>query len=112
MVTTIASVTETLHLLGFRRNDQIDFIKWIFIGAVEIQNIEIGDFCRLKERIENYCDLPMDFAESCLTYLAENSVSTLLQLSTATSQFIALMGERNSKLFSSKSCRGWEGIVL
>ncbi len=49
LVTTIASVTETLHLLDFNRNAQIDFIEWIQRGAVEIQNIENNDFGRLKE---------------------------------------------------------------
>lgn len=71
LLTTLASVTETLHLLDFNRNAQIDFIDWIHKGAVEIQNIENNDFGRLKELTEKYCDLPMDFADSCLVYLAE-----------------------------------------
>ena len=71
LVTTIASVTEALHLLDFNRNAQIDFIEWIHKGAVEIQNIESSDFGRLKELTEKYRDLPMDFADSCLVYLAE-----------------------------------------
>ncbi len=81
LVTTIASVTETLHLLDFNRNAQIDFIEWIHRGAVEIQNIENNDFGRLKELTEKYRDLPMDFADSCLVYLAEklnlNTIATI-----------------------------------
>ncbi len=81
LVTTIASVTETLHLLDFNRNAQIDFIEWIHKGAVEIQNIESSDFGRLKELTEKYRDLPMDFADSCLVYLAEklnlNTIATI-----------------------------------
>lgn len=81
LVTTIASVTETLHLLDFNRNAQIDFIEWISRGAVEIQNIENNDFGRLKELTEKYRDLPMDFADSCLVYLAEkldiNTIATI-----------------------------------
>ena len=81
LVTTIASVTETLHLLDFNRNAQIDFIEWIHKGAVEIQNIENNDFGRLKELTEKYRDLPMDFADSCLVYLAEklsfNTIATI-----------------------------------
>jgi hypothetical protein len=81
LVTTIASVTETLHLLDFNRNAQIDFIEWIHKGAVEIPNIESSDFGRLKELTEKYRDLPMDFADSCLVYLAEklnlNTVATI-----------------------------------
>ncbi len=29
LITTIASITETLHLLDFNRNAQLDFIEWV-----------------------------------------------------------------------------------
>lgn len=81
IVTTIASITETLHLLDFNRNAQIDFLEWVHRGAVEIHNIENTDFQRLKELTEKYRDLPMDFADSCLVYLAEklnlNTIATI-----------------------------------
>ncbi len=78
LVTTIASITETLHLLNFNRNAQIDFLEWIHRGAVEIENIENDDFGRLKDLTEKYRDLPMDFADSCLVYLAEKlSINTI-----------------------------------
>ncbi len=48
LITTIASITETLHLLDFNRNAQTDFLEWIKNGAVEIHNIEISDFDRIK----------------------------------------------------------------
>lgn len=71
LITTLASITETLHLLDFNRNAQIDFLEWISRGAVEIHNIQNNDFKRLKDLTEKYRDLPMDFADSCLVYLAE-----------------------------------------
>lgn len=81
LVTTIASITETLHLLNFNRNAQIDFIEWVHQGAVKIQNIENDDFGRIKDLTEKYRDLPMDFADSCLVYLAEklslNKIATI-----------------------------------
>ena len=81
LVTTIASITETLHLLNFNRNAQIDFLEWIHQGAVEIQNIENDDFGRIKDLTDKYRDLPMDFADSCLVYLAEklnlNRIATI-----------------------------------
>ncbi len=81
LVTTIASITETLHLLDFNRNAQIDFIEWVYRGAVEIQNIENNDFGRIKALTEKYHDLPMDFADSCLVCLAEkmnlNTIATI-----------------------------------
>ena len=81
LVTTIASITETLHLLDFNRNAQIDFLEWLDRGAVEIHNIEQSDFSRIKELTIKYRDLPMDFADSCLVFLAEklklNTIATI-----------------------------------
>ncbi len=81
LITTIASITETLHLLDFNRNAQIDFLEWVSRGAVEVYNIQNTDFKRLKELTEKYCDLPMDFADSCLVLMAEklslNTIATI-----------------------------------
>lgn len=81
LVTTLASITETLHLLDFNRNAQIDFLEWVYRGAVEIYNIENNDFKRIRALTEKYRDLPMDFADSCLVYLAEklnlNTIATI-----------------------------------
>jgi predicted nucleic acid-binding protein len=71
LVTTLASITEVLHLLDFNRNAQIDFLDWVGKGALEIQNIEVQDFPRIKDLTSKYRDLPMDFADACLVYLAE-----------------------------------------
>ncbi len=78
LITTIASITEVLHLLDFNRNAQIDFLEWISRGGVEIYKIQNEDFDRLKQLTEKYRDLPMDFADSCLVYLAEQlSINTI-----------------------------------
>ena len=81
LITTIASVTETLHLLDFNRNAQIDFLEWVNKGAVEIQYIENSDFSRIRELISKYRDLPMDLADACLVFLAEklniNMIATI-----------------------------------
>ena len=81
LITTIASITETLHMLDFNRNAQLDFIEWVNRGGVEIANITNTDFRRIKELTEKYRDLPMDFADSCLVLLAEkvglNTIATI-----------------------------------
>ena len=78
LITTLASITETLHMLDFNRDAQIDFIEWVSRGALEIHNIENEDFKRLKELTSKYRDLPMDFADSCLVFLAEKlSINTI-----------------------------------
>ena len=71
LITTIASITETLHLLDFSRKAQIDFLAWIDAGAVTIENITANDFSRIKELTVKYSDLPMDFADACLVLLGE-----------------------------------------
>ena len=81
LVTTLASLTEALHLLDFSRNAQIDFMEWVSRGGVEIHHIQNSDFHRLKALTQKYRDLPMDFADSCLVYLAEkldiNTIATI-----------------------------------
>ncbi len=73
LFTTIASITETLHLLDFNRNAQIDFIEWVAQGGVHVSKIQQPDFLRIKELIVTYQDLPMDFADACLVLLAEKT---------------------------------------
>jgi predicted nucleic acid-binding protein len=71
LITTIASITEVLHMLDFNRNAQIDFLNWIEAGAVSVEPIAVDDFQRIRKLIIKYSDLPMDFADACLVFLAE-----------------------------------------
>ncbi|MGV6851233.1 MAG: type II toxin-antitoxin system VapC family toxin [bacterium] len=71
LITTLVSITETLHLLDFSRRAQIDFIGWVGAGAVEIENINPIDFIEIQSLTSKYADLPMDFADACLVFLAE-----------------------------------------
>ena len=81
LITTIASITETLHLLDFNRNAQIDFLSWLHAGAVSIEAISSGDLLKIKELTIKYADLPMDFADACLVFLADklkiNEIATV-----------------------------------
>ncbi|MCA9924907.1 MAG: PIN domain-containing protein [Anaerolineales bacterium] len=81
LITTIASVTETLHLLDFNRNAQLDFLGWVYAGAVVIEPITADDLQRIMELIGKYSDLPMDFADACLVFLGEklniNRIATI-----------------------------------
>ena len=70
LITTIASITETLHLLDFNRNAQIDFLKWVHSGAISIEPIVTIDFLEIQKLTTKYFDLPMDFADACLVFLA------------------------------------------
>jgi len=81
LITTLASITETLHLLDFNRYAQIDFLGWINAGAVTIENINSDDFLTIQQLTIKYADLPMDFADACLVFLAEklniNKIATI-----------------------------------
>jgi len=81
LVTSLASVTETLHLLAFNRNAQADFLSWLNAGAVDIETIDNEDLLVIKDMMLKYSDLPMDFADACLVYLGDklniNSVATI-----------------------------------
>lgn len=57
------------------------FLEWINNGALEIHNIEISDFERIKQLTKKYSDLPMDFADSCLVFLAEKlNINTIVTI--------------------------------
>ena len=71
LITTLASITETLHLLDFNRNAQTDFLTWVNAGEVTIEPITADNLLRIKELIIKYSDLPMDFADACLVFLGE-----------------------------------------
>ena len=71
LITTLASITETLHLLDFNRNAQFDFLGWTIAGAIAIEPITPDDLPRIKDLIVKYADLPMDFADACLVFLGE-----------------------------------------
>ncbi len=81
LITTIASITETLHLLDFSRKAQIDFLGWVNAGALSIEQITSKDLIRIQELTIKYSDLPMDFADACLVLLGEklniNGVATI-----------------------------------
>ena len=71
LITTLASITEVLFLLDFSRNAQADFLEWIYRGGVEVSPIELAAIKRIRQLMLKYADLPMDFADACLVYLAE-----------------------------------------
>ncbi|PID77509.1 MAG: pilus assembly protein [Deltaproteobacteria bacterium] len=81
LITTIASITEVLHLLDFNRNAQIDFLAWVAQGGVQLFDIKQEDLPRIKELTVKYQDLPMDFADSCLVLLAERTgINTIVTI--------------------------------
>ncbi len=71
LATTWPVITEVLHMLDFNVKTQIDFLKWISIGALEVKSINLEDVSRIIELSKKYADIPMDFADASLILVSE-----------------------------------------
>lgn len=71
LVTTWPVVTEVSHMLDFNIKVQIDFLKWLDIGAVNIYQTLQSDIKRIIVLSEKYIDIPMDLADSSLIVASE-----------------------------------------
>ncbi len=72
LVTSWMVVTEVSHMLSFNVNVQIDFLKWIELGGLQVEDICLFDLKRVIELSEKYSDIPMDLADASLVILSEN----------------------------------------
>ncbi len=71
LVISWAVVTETLHMLDFDYRVQLDFLRWIDRGALDIAGPVKKDLARITELTEKYHDQPIDFADASLLAIAE-----------------------------------------
>lgn len=70
LLTTWPVVTEVCHLLKFSVDVQLNFLRWIQRGGVEIAEIEGLLIERIIALTEKYRDRPMDLADASLVVLA------------------------------------------
>jgi len=71
LITTWAVITETAHILDFNVNVQINFLKWLYHGGIQIANLGEEHLKRLIELSEKYSDIPMDLADGSLLVISE-----------------------------------------
>jgi len=71
LYTTWPVITEVLHMLDFSVGTQIDFLKWISLGAIEVKQIDMSDISTTIDLSEKYSDVPMDFADASLIIISE-----------------------------------------
>ena len=64
-------VTETTHMLDFSIYVQVEFLKWIKRGAMQLVNLDYEDLERLIEITQRYANVPMDIADASLMVVAE-----------------------------------------
>ena len=71
LVTTQAVLTEVSYLLGFSPRAQRAALYFVSSGAVELAELNSNGITRVIALMEQYEDLPMDFADATLVVLAE-----------------------------------------
>jgi len=71
LYTTMACITETVYVLDFNINAQLDFLNWIAKGGIQIIELDGKNILRCSELMEKYSDLPMDFADATIVSTCE-----------------------------------------
>lgn len=71
LFSTLAVITEVMHVLDFSHKAQQDCLQWMSAGAVERIDLSDEDFRRTIALHSKYADLPMDFADATLVAVAE-----------------------------------------
>ena len=71
LLSTWPVITEVSHMLSFSVNAQIDFLKWVRSGAIELIDIEKAEIDRIIELTNKYSDVPMDLADATMVVISE-----------------------------------------
>lgn len=58
-------------MLDFSVNTQIDFLKWISRGVLDIKQISLENIIRIIDLSKKYSDILMDFADASLIIISE-----------------------------------------
>jgi predicted nucleic acid-binding protein len=72
LITTWAVITEVTHLLSFNLLVQIDFLRWVHLGGVEVVDITNKNLKEIIEFMDKYANVPMDLADGSLMVVAQN----------------------------------------
>jgi hypothetical protein len=71
VVTVWPAVTEAMHLLADTPRGQDALCDIVSDGALKVLPLDAGDMDRIKQLMQKYRDLPMDFADATLVRAAE-----------------------------------------
>lgn len=79
LISTWPVLTEVMHMLDFNSKTQMDFLRWVENGALQIAQLEKEDLLEISRLMQKYADQPMDFADASLVCLAEReSLNTVI----------------------------------
>ncbi|MBK5965842.1 hypothetical protein CCR95_17580 [Thiocystis minor] len=70
LVTNLPVITEVMYMLDFSARAQHDFLRWVE-RAASIDTATADDLPRIRAVLEQYQDLPADFADASLVVLCE-----------------------------------------
>jgi len=71
LTTSWPVITEVCHMIDFNINTQIDFLKWVKLGGIRIEDIKSTEIERIIQLSEKYSDIPMDLADASLVIISE-----------------------------------------
>ena len=71
LITTWPALTEAFYFLKGWKSGQRELWDFILSGGLRIDTIPADRWSRMRELMEKYSDLPMDFADASLVALSE-----------------------------------------
>ncbi len=71
LTTSWPVITEVCHMLDFNTGAQIDFLKWIQLGGLKVEDIKTEEIDKIIKLSEKYSDIPMDLADATLVVISE-----------------------------------------
>ena len=81
LLTTWPVLTEVSHLLDFNLQVQLDFLRWVERGGLEIYPLEQYHLESIIRMMDKYTDIPMDLADATLMYVAHREhLDTILSI--------------------------------
>lgn len=81
LVSTWPVLTEVCYMLDFNKETQLDFLEWVIMGGIDVQNLEQWQISGIRETMKTYADLPADLADATLLETAESrGLSSIISL--------------------------------
>ncbi|MCA4896519.1 MAG: PIN domain-containing protein [Cytophagales bacterium] len=96
LITTWPVIAEVSHMLDFSTKTQINFLKWINRGGLQIFDLEFYHLIRMIELSEKFTDVPMDLADATLIVASE--AKGITKIASIDSDFYVYRDIRNKYL--------------
>lgn len=81
LISSWAVLTEVSHMLDFHLQVQLDFMRWVEMGAIQLPLIEQKELFAIRRMMQKYTNVPMDLADASLLYLAQReNIHTIISI--------------------------------